>query len=64
MMVTSRDNELDELLCLNYGADQYITKPYNIQILLAKITGLLKRTKNIEQNQDKIDIRIFCPKYI
>ena len=35
IMVTSRDNEIDELLSLNYGADQYVTKPYNIQILLA-----------------------------
>ena len=34
-MVTSRDNEIDELMSLNYGADQYVTKPYNIQILLA-----------------------------
>ncbi len=59
IMVTSRDNELDELLSLNYGADQYVTKPYNIQILLAKIAGLLKRTKNVEQNQDKIDLRNF-----
>ncbi len=42
-MVTSRDNEIDELLSLNYGADQYVTKPYNIQILLAKIVGLLKK---------------------
>ncbi len=39
IMITSRDNEIDELLSLNYGADQYVTKPYNIQILLAKNTG-------------------------
>ena len=37
IMITSRDSEIDELLSLNYGADQYVTKPYNIQILLAKI---------------------------
>lgn len=59
IMVTSRDNELDELLSLNYGADQYVTKPYNIQILLAKISGLLKRTKNIEASQDKINCKDF-----
>lgn len=28
--VTSRDNELDELVSINYGADHYITKPFNI----------------------------------
>ena len=55
IMVTSRDNEMDELLSLNYGADQYVTKPYNIQILLAKIVGLLKRNQNAGNNPDKID---------
>ena len=55
MIVTSRDNELDELLSINNGADQYITKPYNIQILLAKIERLLKRSKDSQTNQDKID---------
>ena len=55
IMVTSRDNEMDELLSLNYGADQYVIKPYNIQILLAKIVGLLKRNQNAGNNPDKID---------
>ena len=55
IMVTSWDNEMDELLSLNYGADQYVTKPYNIQILLAKIVGLLKRNQNAGNNPDKID---------
>ena len=55
IMVTSRDNEIDELMSLNYGADQYVTKPYNIQILLAKINGLLKRNKKIEKELQKID---------
>ena len=55
IMVTSRDSEIDELLSLNYGADQYVTKPYNIQILLAKIVGLLKRNQNAGNNPDKID---------
>lgn len=59
IMVTSRDSELDELISLNYGADQYVTKPYNIQILLAKIIGLLKRNQNAGINQDKIDCKEF-----
>ena len=60
IMVTSRDNELDELLSINNGADQYITKPYNIQILLAKIERLLKRSMDNQTNQNKID----CGKFI
>ncbi len=59
IMVTSRDNEIDELMSLNYGADQYVTKPFNIQILLAKITGLLKRNQNIANNIEKIDCNGF-----
>lgn len=59
IMVTSRDNEIDELISLNNGADQYVTKPYNIQILLAKIMVLLKRTQAIEINQNKIDCHDF-----
>ncbi len=59
IIVTSRDNELDELISLNYGADQYVTKPYNIQILLAKINSLLRRSKNVDSNQTKIDCKKF-----
>lgn len=59
IIVTSRDNELDELLSLNYGADQYVTKPFNLQILLAKISGLLKRSKRIDVNQDIINCNEF-----
>ncbi len=55
IMVTSRDNEIDELMSLYGGADQYVTKPYNIQILLAKIKGLLKRNKKAEKEIQKID---------
>ena len=55
IMVTSRDNEIDELMSLNYGADQYVTKPYNIQILLAKINGLLKRNKKSDKDLQEID---------
>lgn len=63
IMITSRDNEIDELLSLNYGADQYVTKPYNIQILLAKITRLLERAKNIEGDSNRIDLRRICFEY-
>lgn len=44
IIVTSRDSEMDELLSINFGADDFITKPYNTQILLARIQSLLRRT--------------------
>lgn len=59
IIVTSRDNELDELLSINYGADHYVTKPFNIQILLAKIASLLRRTSIEAKNLEKIDCKEF-----
>lgn len=48
IMLTSTTSEMDELICINYGADDYITKPYNPRILIARIEVLLKRVnKNI-----------------
>ncbi|MDR1928439.1 MAG: response regulator transcription factor [Oscillospiraceae bacterium] len=43
IVVTSRDSETDELISLHLGADHFVTKPYNTQILLAKIAALLSR---------------------
>lgn len=59
IIITSRDSELDELISINYGADHYITKPFNIQILLAKIASILKRVQNIDENAEKIDAKDF-----
>ena len=59
IIVTSRDNEIDELLSINNGADHYITKPFNIHILLAKISSLLRRTSMVTENSDIIDAKDF-----
>ena len=48
IMVTSKNTEIDEVLSMSYGADDYITKPYNPTILLLRIGAVLKRgEKNI-----------------
>ncbi|SUY46533.1 two-component response regulator [Clostridium putrefaciens] len=44
IVVTSRDSEVDELMSMNLGADDFITKPYNTQILLARISSIIRRT--------------------
>lgn len=44
IVVTSRDSDMDELISMNLGADDFITKPYNLQILLARIARILHRT--------------------
>ncbi len=43
IIVTSRESDADELIGMNLGADDFITKPYNTQILLARISAVLKR---------------------
>ena len=43
IMVTSKNSEVDEVLSMSYGADDYITKPYNPAILLLRISAVLKR---------------------
>lgn len=43
IMVTSSSTEMDEVLSMSYGADDYITKPYNPQIILLRISAVLKR---------------------
>lgn len=59
IMITSRDNEMDELISMNYGADHYVTKPFHTQILLAKMVAILKRT-NGQVEKEKIDCGSFC----
>ena len=44
IVATSRDSDMDELMSINLGADDFVTKPYNTQILLARIGALLKRS--------------------
>ena len=51
IMVTSKNTEVDEVLSMSYGADDYITKPYNPTILLLRIGAVLKRS---ERSTDKI----------
>ena len=49
IMVTSKMNEIDEVLSMSYGADDYITKPYNPTILLLRIAAIFKR---VDQEPD------------
>lgn len=51
IMVTSKLGEIDEALSITYGADDYITKPYNPTILLLRIQNIFKR---INQNNNAL----------
>lgn len=62
IFVTSRDTDLDELMSITLGGDDFITKPYNTQVLLARISSILKRVykkqegESLEHNGVIIDI--------
>ncbi len=47
--VTSRNSAMDELLTLSLGSDDYITKPYNIPVLIARIKAVLRRSSNLQE---------------
>lgn len=55
IMVTSRDSDIDELMSMNLGADDFVTKPYNTQILLARIESILKRVNKNSEFQDILE---------
>lgn len=50
IVLTSRNTDFDELLSLNIGADDFISKPYNAQVLIARIQKILKRTYEVQVN--------------
>lgn len=43
IVLTSRDNEVDEALSLELGADDFVSKPFSTRVLLARIAALLRR---------------------
>ena len=52
IMVTSQNTEMDEALSISYGADDFITKPYNPTILLLRIAAILRRTNSISDTMN------------
>lgn len=58
IMVTSKNTEIDELLCIEYGADDFITKPFSPRILLARITRLLERNTKAQKEITYKDMTI------
>ncbi|WP_164175133.1 response regulator transcription factor [Ruminococcus flavefaciens] len=58
IMLTSRTTEIDEVLSMSYGADDYITKPYNPTILLLRISAVLKRSTKAGSVQKYHDVEV------
>ncbi|GAA0103790.1 response regulator transcription factor [Paraclostridium sordellii] len=55
IFITSRNTNIDELMAITLGGDDFITKPYNTQILLARINSILKRAYPDDKNMDVVE---------
>ena len=51
IMLTAKDKEIDKIMGLDYGADDYLTKPFSVLELAARIRSLLRRTHKVVQHE-------------
>ena len=56
LMITAREEEVDKVLGLELGADDYITKPFSVRELMARIKANMRRQEQETQNADDNDI--------
>lgn len=49
IMLTARDEEIDKVLGLELGADDYMTKPFSVRELIARVKAILRRNRSISQ---------------
>jgi two-component system alkaline phosphatase synthesis response regulator PhoP len=52
LMLTARSQTVDKVLGLKIGADDYVTKPFSIRELLARVKAVLRRTHTLPKDQD------------
>src|SRR5215469_412490 len=52
IMLTARGQEVDKVVGLELGADDYVTKPFSIRELLARVKAVLRRTHTLPKDQD------------
>ena len=65
VMLTAKGDDMDKILGLEYGADDYITKPFNILEVKARIKAIMRRTERTVKEEkvhviEKGDIRLDC----
>ena len=60
IMLTAKADDMDKLMGFEHGADDYLTKPFNILELTARIKALLRRSKSGRRQEEKPDSRLVC----
>jgi DNA-binding response OmpR family regulator len=53
IMLTARGQEVDKVVGLELGADDYVTKPFSIRELLARVKAVLRRAGNVPKDQER-----------
>ena len=53
IMLTARGQEVDKVVGLELGADDYVTKPFSIRELLARVKAVLRRAKTVPKEQER-----------
>ena len=56
IMITSKNDDLTELMAINNGADDFVAKPFNPQILIAHMESVLKRVYKAAANSDEMHV--------
>lgn len=59
IMVTARVEEIDRLLGLELGADDYICKPYSPREVVARVRAVLRRVNKVEQPEDAVLLQLY-----
>lgn len=54
IIISSRNSNMDQIMAMNMGADDFVEKPFSIDILIAKINALLRRTYDFTKNTNDI----------
>lgn len=60
IMLTAKADDMDKLLGFEHGADDYLTKPFNILELKARIKALLRRSRSGRRQEEKPDSKLVC----
>ena len=60
IMLTAKADDMDKLMGFEHGADDYLTKPFNILELKARIKALLRRSKSGRRQEEKPDSKLVC----
>lgn len=58
ILLTAKGEEIDKVVGLELGADDYVTKPFSLRELLARVKAILRRGENLTMNEEEKEVKI------